>query len=576
MNNYPNDILVGVSPAVFALNLNASDDVSSDSNNTPFYRLLNSMTAAGSTNSDEQLFWNRARIFPITSKHEFPKSKKSVEIDYSAKALRGILKEGWLEKHTRALPSVMLVAFEISKQELLEFEAAAADLEQSEDKPPCVGKTIMKRLVETIWDLRRKLEPNKRECKLFLTCIITGSDSESFESSGVQSIRIEEGFYLDNRFLHEVCNRCRVSGSHLSVLHSHHLEGQGTPDDSSPLRILLKNVRESSVSYYLNAARKAKRKERDVTNRAVYTSSTSFLLGDPSNVVNKELITLIIRYNFKVAVFYEFVGNKQEKCIKYYADSYLALEKYFCYIKRNRTNLVIPASKSTVETFVPDAGVEVSLTASPGVRSQLQSETDVSRISMKNKPMRATDMIFQCQAVAAWINLKIIRLGLGPSNLLSRDSKNVGIVAKQCMRHERIFLRSFDCNSLTEKTIEQPKWHFLSYAAHQRLLIAQLSERINFEKKHDSSSVIDDIDMQFSPWRNYATTAETTLLLYQELKHVSASSIETANNTKPSYVGSVSLESLSSKLSEENNINHIGEFTFLYHHYYMTRSLIIL
>jgi len=626
MNYYPNEILLGVSPTIYVVNVNSSESDVPDSrgSSAPFNRLLNGMSSptaintshkgsgsgsgkgnssgGGGASEDPFQYWSRSRVKVIGCDHEFPmdrslraKNSKKQKLhtlsqqinsgsskDYHAKALEGILPSCWVEKHTKVLPSVLLVVFEISTDELLEFEANEMSVVDTQTtggeagtQMKVRGQMLVKKISDTVSRMKKSIVSEKRETKIYFICLVTGSSEyESDADSAIKSVRVEPGFFLNNGFLHAVCNSCKINSQFLSVFHSHALDVPVLESEAmKSLRLLLKNVREASMSYYLTAARRAKRKERDVSNKMIGTSTSSFLVGD--SAVDKEYLSLIVRYNFKTAIFYEFVGSKQEKCLKHYADAYLALENYYRHIvenvpnykNRNTPNYTID-SPSMLNKDSSESGFEVSLASPVKDRKGITGRSNRTRISMnsedggqfrnENAPKRSENMAFQCLYVADWLNLKLIRLGLGKSIAVQKhqNPKKLATVAAQWRRHCRMFLNSMHGCDHAGDVLRRPKWFHISYVAHQRLLMSQLTERNQYEpKENDSSS--SDIEYYCSPSRHYLAAAETTLILHNELKLRFVRNEEKIDVIAPSFVGGLAQPNILDQLKAEKEKDHL-------------------
>ena len=279
------------------------------------------------------------------------------------------------------------------------------------------------------------------------------------------------------------------------------------------------------------------------------------------------------------------MGNKVDKCVKHYSDAYKALEVYYCFIMgvmagRPKQSPISPSSNGPTRVLSPqynrDSGVEVSL-ASPTAGNDNPSLTriTINESIRKNRSIGRTeeidqldyspDMIFQCQGVADWLNLKLLRLAFGVTSpaMSSKQPKNIESAAIQWRRHCQVFLNKYHPVNAQSHFLEQPTWHYLSNVAHQRLLVAQLTERSPLQADQYRATVT-DIVANCSPWRQYASTAEVMLRLYTEIEKIKIESSELKDMPAPLlnstvFVGGFSSSDLSSALTHEIKKNHVGE-----------------
>jgi hypothetical protein len=397
----------------------------------------------------------------------------------------GIIPVDWLEKHCQWLPSVVLVVM-------------ALDL----NLPQSLRVERDVQLGETIDNIRSSLAP-KRECRIHLVCLVTNHE---------QLKTIQQKHLATSQQLTFVRSQCRLSPSNITMLYFPGDlvvgEQQSNPQllttipkklplfqsqsssttttttanaaattatthinelslTSLPLKQLYRTARDLSLSYYLTAARRLKRK---------ISSLHSY---DNNSTMNYNLLPFMIRYQFKISIYYEF-QLKLDRSVKHLSEAYNAAELYYKYITNRQRqvlsvlqeqiyyytqqqlrkqnildqvledeecgnsevlynnngggNHVYPASYADLSTPVTpqrklakskiqspntnaDDAVEVALimgSPPPNVGAAATSNADSDHedlLLMKQqfKLLPVSDMAFQCRGVADWINFKLMK-----------------------------------------------------------------------------------------------------------------------------------------------------------------------
>jgi hypothetical protein len=388
----------------------------------------------------------------------------------------GIIPLDWLEKHCQWLPSVVLVvmALDLNLPQTLRVERDV-------------------QLGETIDNIRSSLAP-KRECRIHLVCLVTNHE---------QLKTIQQKHLATSQQLTFVRSQCRLSPSNITMLYFPGDlvvgEQQSNPQllttipkklpllpsqpsltttttttlinelslTSLPLKQLYRTTRDLSLSYYLTAARRLKRK-------------ISLLHSyDNNSTMNYNLLPFIIRYQFKISIYYEF-QLKLDRSFKHLSEAYNAAELYYKYItnqqrqvlsvlqeqiyyysqqhmrKQNILDQVVedeecgsseafhdnsgggnnmyPTSYADLSTPVTpqrkiakskiqspnttaDDGVEVALIIGSPPSNAVAAATsnadsdheDLLLMKQQFKLLPLSDMAFQCRGVADWINFKLMK-----------------------------------------------------------------------------------------------------------------------------------------------------------------------
>jgi hypothetical protein len=572
-----------------------------------------------------QGFAQRARIVSISSRHGFPPSKdptgtenrihKCFKSEHKAlqptrgssstmaatavgsldmnkmiaKAntapIDGILPSGWLEKHAHALPSVLIVVAQVFP----------AEQQQEQDE----------HLLETLENLKINLAP-KRECQIHIVGVI---------QKGVGMIQAEQ-------WSQTIASKINSStGGDGAGAIDNEITLLDVTDDLNPeassssavIQQLHKSVRDASLSYYLNQARRTKLKLQK--------------MGQGSQSKTPLLLPLAIRYCFKVAVFYEFQW-KHEKSLKFMAEAYRHVECYYRYLLQLKSVIVGNIASTEQSTREPsgESGEEmnepihkpvkvldsqVTSAASGGTSSSEDDdnyenedgEGEAVELALSTpraatqkldqnaflSPLPPNDMAHQCRAVADWLNFKLLYSGF-----VSHTEGGLLAASTQWQKHGHAFCsprKSFisraaaaailsDCDDqAAKKTLEMDldsTWFDWSYVAHQRVVVSQLLERHPPRALGElGSNHFDEVLLRCSTWKSYEAAAEALLTLGVHVKRAVQKRQGARNKAsgggkleeqgemgrfRSRYVGGLDKEGLHPQLLEEAKQNHQGMY----------------
>lgn len=473
-----------------------------------------------------QGFFQRARIESVSMKHGFPPSKdpegQNSLADHFPAWLRtrdpnllaqliaqypltGILPAGWLEKHVHALPSVILVVCGVSTNRA----------EQEEQD---------RRLLSTIEHFSLSLV-EKRQCKIHVVGLL------SDEVSPVQGD--QWGRTIMSLLTEDGPPNTEPPFSVTLLRASTDLTGNesGLPT-SQALRGLHQSVREASMVYYLTQARRTKEKLRKLTEDKRRRGQQS---------PPEPLLPLVIRYCFKIAIFYEFQW-KHEKSLRFMVEGYRHAMRYYEWLS-SRT-VALPTTSEE-----PNAPHSVDDTGSDTFEVELSEDADDKRIWEAVIPPPPDDMVHQCRAVAEWLNLKLLLAGFA-----SHTEGGLLAAANQWRQHCRLF-----CTR--RRSIIEEEWLDWAYIARQRLVMSQLVERHPPKALGDLGNDYDEVLLRCSPWRCYESAVEATLLIAREVDRAQSrtdliSADETKDPLRPRFVGGLDSEGLLPELHRLCQINH--------------------
>ena len=471
-----------------------------------------------------QEFFQRARIVSVSTRHGFPPSKDAggeknrVDEFYHGKAFQtakliaatksrpidGILTSGWLEKHANALPSVLLVVVQVTSHQFQQQQDAL--------------------LAATLESLQQSVAA-KRKCAIRIVGLVSEGISQSMAEQWQQELEENDQY--------------------VTLLAETDLQQDAPP--SRALKNLHRSVRNSSLEYYLNQARRTKHK--------------LFRLGNART--SPLLLPLTIRYCFKVAMFYEFQW-KHEKSLKFMVEAYRQTVAYY----RHLLQKLRGTGDDPTAAAAADDNVKISLSSPPttpsaetgeGVELALnnpaQANNDELEVEFMNPEGQPEDMIYQCRAVANLLNFKILQSGL-----VSHTEGGLLAASSQWQKHCQIFCnprRSFVCSP-------DNAWLDWSFVAHQRIVFSQLLERHPPTSLVDLGSNHDDVLLRCSPWRTYEAAAEALLKVGAELREQAGNNDAGGNleadEMRTRYIGCLDHEGHSPKLEEERKINHRGTF----------------
>lgn len=606
-----------------SVNNGNTNNTNANSSNTNNNNSINTNTdsTAYAKHLKVDVFFERARIHSISTKHGFPPSKdpsgqsnRALKLSQAraaltmnptnANALRlkrvldqypmadGLLPCGWLEKHAAALPSVLLVVTSFQIHDL----AAQADQDAY--------------LKETVTHLRESLA-TKRDCSIRLVCLADTGD----DSSPTTPAKVDE-------WISRMKRECQLLQPMTMLRIPHDLES-ATPGDynndfTTPMQNLHKQVRDASWLYYQTLCRRVKRKLH--------------MLGHDHQPT---LLPMAVRYCFKIGVFYEFL-LKHGKALKYFSNSYRHLQSYYRHLQQGNhtisSSLVWnPSSGSStntpsqvvnpqsddgagIETALDnsntghdpfddrpvdgeDAGVEVALADAADdeddddeedddddddVREQRQKGSsppppralvttiplDIRKIFTEINP--PFDMVCQCRTVADWLNFKLVHAGLQAASI-SDDDHGLLAAAAQWRRHVQVFLSRRDNQDIdTSNSNSSPAWSYWRYLAQQRHVMSQLVERFPPRRITSLSDgqAKDDVLARCNAWRNYMAAAEAQLRLGVEVQKAMLSIDQMkvpsgADNLRGRFVGGLDSDGLVPLLQEEALKSHVGECAFV-------------
>jgi tetratricopeptide (TPR) repeat protein len=495
-------------------------------NSTAFARVLSTET-----------FFQRARILSISIRHGFPPSKdpegtknRTMVVSQArttmaqgatgANALRlknivenhptphGILPAGWLEKHVHALPCVLLVVTTCSSNN------------QEEQN---------KYFLETMEHLKESMAP-KRECHIHVVCLVENEPSISV--------------FTTDAWITMARHYTELPPTSITLLSTNDLKAD--IPTSIDFRLLIITIRDASLSYYLQQARRAKKKHAALGHEQQPT-----------------LLPLAARYCFKIGVFYEFQLN-HEKSLKFFALGYRHTQLYYQFLLNGSPpDVVDPQEHDTAQVTDEEAesdyetGIEVSL-ADASEEEQERKEESTPMPPPRAELKRAVssgeapdDMPHQCRAVADWLNFKILQAGFMATAFGETD----GLLAAswQWRKHVQVMLRNEDHTN--------PSWNYWSFVAHQRLVMSQLVER----HPPSGEGVSEEVLIRCSPWRNYLAAAEAELRLDAALQKELSNGATLADklggrNMRQKFVGGLDSDGLLPKLHEESKKNHTGMY----------------
>jgi hypothetical protein len=496
-----------------------------DSNiNTRMYDKANVSYAKALQNG--QGFFQRARIESVSTHHGLPPCKDPDGTDNLASSmasfvknrdiklakllvqsypLTGILTAGWLEKHAHALPSVILVVCTVCENQ------KAQDI-------------VDQRLLATIHHFDDSLTP-KRQCTVHVVGLMT---DDVTIMQGEEWARTISGRMMDLESGSSDLFRVALLRS------SFDLDGRETGAPTSrPLRELHQSVKDASMQYYLGQARRTKEKLAQLLAFARHDK-----LRVSQETPPHPLLPLIIRYCFKVAIFYEFQW-KHEKSLRYMAEAYRHAANYYGYLLYLREH---PAVHDDVGD---ESANSVSISGGDELEVSLKSSNDMSfhEIWTQVVPPPPDDMIHQCRAIAEWLNLKLLHAGFS-------SHTEGGLIAAntQWRQHCRLF-----CTRRDHPLFPSNEWYEWSFIARNWMAMSELVERHPPKALGDLGNEYDEVLLRCSPWRAYESTMEATLKLWKAVQMKQASgelpgSHDVADPMRARYVGGCGTEGLRMEL----------------------------
>jgi len=567
MDFYPEDLLVGVHPLVFAVD--AIEQKDDESKRSLFSRFLDAVAAslveeeetqmpqqrslfrADSESDDDCLeefssrrrsaglsfgtgsptnvnkveyaknlshggFFQEARIVSISAKSGFPPSKDPEGTENLTHNLRMAIRKKQLPQLFHQYPLVGILPVGWMEKHVHALPSVILVV--------CTVSSVRseqevqdKRLYDTISHLFHSLVP-KRKCTVqvigLLLANVMPNVGDVWSRSVAQELQPSSGESL----------------VHISVLRaSTDLPSNDMP--SSPaLRRLHRKVRDASRDYYMGQARRTKAKLTKL--RTLRRQSTPPL----------PLLPLVIRYYFKVAIFHEF-QRKHERSLRFLNEGYRYVVEYYQYLLSGRRDV-----DEEEEEYLTDDDMPASI---PGVDEGVEISLRARRAPIHWNQVVTTppnDMKHQCRAVAEWMNLKILSACLS-----SRTESGLVAAASQWRQHLGVFGR--------RKRIT-PSWFELQYTCRQNIVFTQLLERYPplILPSKERTRQVDEDAMQCSPWRTFLAATEMLLQLTLQLEKVESNKKRKADPNRPPFVGGLGSDSLDDYLAVERGIDHNGKY----------------
>ena len=191
-------------------------------------------------------------------------------------SVQGIIKANWMKKHRELIPSVVVVVVSVRAD-------APAHLWSSEEAKVCAEVEGAKRSLG-----------DRSDIKIFLA-LVQPNDSIPREMQSADKLE------LANERVAALRKRCDVDAKCISLLYSGDVDSSERP--TMALRKLFKSIKEMSVEHYRVVCRRIKSYRGRVDKHSTGGC------------------TLLIRYNFKVALYYE-AREHVAKALRHYAAAY--------------------------------------------------------------------------------------------------------------------------------------------------------------------------------------------------------------------------------------------------------------
>lgn len=449
--------------------------------------------------------------------------------------MAGIIPTGWLAKHVHALPSAIMVVCTIT----------SSQKEQAEQD---------RRLFETIEHLQYSIVP-KRQCGIQVVGLM--KDDVSDEQGAEWSRSVSQDLLLeDNLTTPFTVTLLRIN----ATLN----ENESSKDSKEALQKLHGAVRDASLQYYRQQARRTKDKLRRLTD--------DLRKNGPPAI---QLSPLIIRYCFKIAIFYEF-QMCYEKSLRFLMEAYRSVTKYYLWLMETKISNQTTQPTDSVGKFSDAKVVSLSL-SSPTLERHAISALPVSATNIESGevvevelapdtiergyssfiPPPPDDVTHQCREVADWLNFKLLYISLS-----SNTEAGLAAAGGHWRQHSRIF------SSLqhTSKLPNAENWFVWSYISRQRIVMSLLTEKYPQNVTGELSHHVNEALIRCSPWRCYMSAAEATLALAQEVEKVKEYKSLTAqtgigdkgdtSGSRARYVGSLHSDSMRLGLLVECTVAH--------------------
>ena len=225
--------------------------------------------------------------------------------------IQGILPSGWIEKHTHALPSTLLVV-------------TTLDLTNT----PYQQALLEKQLSASIENITSSCA-GKRACPVHLVCLVQYGNK-------YKGIGTPKELAIENERMGSIKSVCRLGNGSVTALHyfEEDVYANAAPGTKhtifvqADLQKLQKAVEGESMLYYLTQVRRCKRKH-SLLHHGKF----------------EDLLPFAARYCMKIAVFYEFQGvadtDRVKKSSKYWAEAYKNVQDYYLHLQgESETNRV--------------------------------------------------------------------------------------------------------------------------------------------------------------------------------------------------------------------------------------------
>lgn len=694
MNEYPKEIIEGVSPLIFAvdavLSPNSQEDESDElpfaiqgQRSNAFETFYNYMESRKESAISKQLepqsrtdntqstvplqssdpwavfrkkhkqtssdsFLQHARVVPVSHRHAFPPSKdpdgthnQASKLNSALYAMRrnsarmspspillkepiqGILAEGWIEKHSHALPSTIVLVTFIDLNSSTLYEQAR--LEQH-----------LKSTIDSLSESCAK----KRDVPILIAVLV--------KQRGI--IATPKEMTIDAERINSIRASCRMNHAQVIPIHCHDENNTTIYSDVDYLR-MQKAVQDSSMLYYLTQVRRCKRKYASLHHDQIL-----------------DLLPFAIRYCIKIAIFYEFQADVDDerggKSIKYWNEAYKYVQQFYlhlrgksgtegtslpCTTEPNNTENNADPLLATLTSPLSDEGVinledtnVESLNEQLNERKVKKSEDeynqfeDDANLSSPTEPSSLTsnsielaqvetssldennasevrkdfqnqatevndagiistnrldspsltleapkieqnenllmchsdDIIHQCRSVADLVNMKIFLNAHVSASKHTDDvesyEKNLSFILQQMRTHSVIFMKNIE--EKKDSDHNYPTWYLMKFIARQRLVMAQFLEYYSpLQDSFDLNNI--EIMSYFNTSNHYMSAGDAYVQYEKLLRYTKNAKSELHHNSnideRQRYVGGIGNHELDSILKDECKNDHIGKFVFI-------------
>jgi hypothetical protein len=624
----------------------ASDNPSTDVRKTlsRATKNLSSFDILSGRGSDEKSdFFSHARVVPVSHRHAFPPSKdphgnqnaisklnsalyavrnqKTVPAydphsDRSSRPISpitailaknpilGILPEGWIEKHTHALPSTIMI--------VTSLELTASSDEQGQ---------MEQHLASTIQNITSSCA-KKRESPIHVVCLVGLSGAVATPKDAL----------IESEWVANIKSTCRLTEGSVTCLHYYEDVDSQTGQKvtmflQNDFEKLQKAVEDESMLYYLTQVRRCKRKY-SLLHHGKFP----------------ELQPFAVRYCIKIAMFYEFQGcvhsERREKSSRYWKEAYRILKDYYLYLQgigsdkmknsvdavrsvrnngtvsmenREQSNggntLLDDRNVSDAHSeYIPDDGVEVALLDAPRGLNSDQKPTSttqnmddgsstVSAVERKKSVdsvgntvddqeqilIRSRDMFQQCRSVADMLNIKLLLINYGHAVESLNKSNNTNSVesshdftfktiARQIRTHIQVFLSPPNNSSVVHNyNLKDPMLLFLSFVARQRFVMSEFLQKHPIPSNLSASIDVDTLSY-CNAFHHYVTCGKMYLRLDEAMQKVINESLTPIRDKVPPkhddrqrFVGGASLHDIELSLDAESKRDQLGKDSIMFY-----------